>query len=160
MSVPHWLSVPCIAVTVVMGYNLWEASWVFQQSFRNIILRKVCLVCQRAHVTSYVVSQGMFSGSCVQTGFCSIDQPLWMGKWQQAFEWLMPFSSWEGKLGKAGTMLLVLLNCGMLVLDPVILLCTLSASFYLLRLPLCQNCCYCQGKKTLCFSTVSPFHNL
>lgn len=37
--------------------------------------------------------------------------------------------SGEGSLGKAVTVLLVLLNCGMLVVDPVTFLCTLSACF-------------------------------
>lgn len=72
--------------------------------------------------------------------------------------------SGEGKSGKAVTVLLVLLNCGMLVIDSVTFLCTLSACFSLssafafvpklLLLP--------REKKTtqLCFSTVSPFDNL
>lgn len=41
----------------------------------------------------------------------------------------MPFSL--GKSGKAVTVLLVLLNCGMLVVDSVTFLCTLSACFSL-----------------------------
>jgi len=37
----------------------------------------------------------------------------------------------DGKSGKAVTVLLVLLNCGMLVVDSVTFLCTLSACFSL-----------------------------
>lgn len=40
--------------------------------------------------------------------------------------------SGDGKSGKAVTVLLVLLNCGMLVVDSVTFLCTLSACFSLI----------------------------
>lgn len=73
--------------------------------------------------------------------------------------------SGKGKLGTALPVLLVLLNCGMLVVDSVTFsVPCLPVFLYLLHLPLCQNAAIAKKKKkkeqNFCFLTVSPFDNL
>lgn len=73
---------------------------------------------------------------------------LGCGKWQQAFGQWLPFSLGEGSLGTALTVLVVLLNCGMLVVDSVTFsVPCLPVFLYLLHLPLCQNAAIAKKKK-------------
>lgn len=73
---------------------------------------------------------------------------LQCGKWQQAFGQWLPFSLGKGSWGQLLLLLLVLLNCGMLVVDSVTfsVLC-LPVFLYLLHLPLCQNAAIAKEKK-------------
>lgn len=99
----------------------------FGSQAEPLFLWKSCMVCQRACVTSYVV----VTRDVFREVMFKLTLAILIGEGTTSFWVSDAILSWEGKLGKAVTMLLVLLNCGMLVVDSVTLLCILSACFSL-----------------------------
>lgn len=151
MSVPPWVAFSEFCLSLV------------RQQLQGTVCDQQVEVCSAVswnhHFWEWLLPWGSSQGGCGQPG--SWNPSGWGGA--TSFWAVAAILSGKRELGTALTGLLVPLNCGMLVVDPVTFsVPCLPVFLYLLHLPLCQNAAIAKKKrqKNFCFPTVSPFDNL